>query len=91
MLARADPKKTTIQTNCKTQTKKKHTHQTPFIRQNTPHPKELKAKAHKLFAKEKSKHEEHNLDTVSEEVSLFYFIAIYIYIIVFNFKQYLFI
>lgn len=25
--------------------------QTPFVRQNTPHPKELKAKAHKLFAK----------------------------------------
>lgn len=24
--------------------------QTPFVRQNTPHPKELKAKAHKLFA-----------------------------------------
>ncbi|XP_018310620.1 protein lap4 isoform X5 [Mycetomoellerius zeteki] len=26
----------------------------PFIRQNTPHPKELKAKAHKLFSKGKS-------------------------------------
>lgn len=25
--------------------------QTPFVRQNTPHPKELKAKAHKLFSK----------------------------------------
>ncbi|KAK4881366.1 hypothetical protein RN001_004685 [Aquatica leii] len=25
--------------------------ETPFVRQNTPHPKELKAKAHKLFAK----------------------------------------
>lgn len=24
--------------------------QTPFVRQNTPHPKELKAKAHKLLA-----------------------------------------
>ncbi|XP_049827577.1 protein lap4 isoform X12 [Schistocerca gregaria] len=27
--------------------------ETPFVRQNTPHPKELKAKAHKLFAKGK--------------------------------------
>lgn len=25
--------------------------QTPFVRQNTPHPRELKAKAHKLFGK----------------------------------------
>lgn len=44
--------------------------ETPFVRQNTPHPKELKAKAHKLFAKEKSKVDESaNLDTLSEEVS----------------------
>lgn len=43
--------------------------ETPFVRQNTPHPKELKAKAHKLFAKEKSKLDESgNLDTLSEEV-----------------------
>lgn len=43
---------------------------TPFVRQNTPHPKELKLKAHKLFAKEKSKLEDSgNLDTVSEESS----------------------
>jgi hypothetical protein len=28
--------------------------QTPFVRQNTPHPKELKAKAHKLFGKGKT-------------------------------------
>ncbi|XP_023315337.1 protein lap4 isoform X8 [Trichogramma pretiosum] len=28
--------------------------ETPFVRQNTPHPKELKAKAHKLFAKGKN-------------------------------------
>nr|CAD7439036.1 unnamed protein product [Timema bartmani] len=27
--------------------------ETPFVRQNTPHPKELKAKAHKLFGKGK--------------------------------------
>lgn len=43
---------------------------TPFVRQNTPHPKELKEKAHKLFAKEKSKVDDGaNLDTLSEEVS----------------------
>ncbi|XP_034935994.1 protein lap4 isoform X2 [Chelonus insularis] len=28
--------------------------ETPFVRQNTPHPKELKAKAHKLFSKGKN-------------------------------------
>ncbi|XP_039279782.1 protein scribble homolog isoform X7 [Nilaparvata lugens] len=28
--------------------------ETPFVRQNTPHPKDLKAKAHKLFSKSKS-------------------------------------
>lgn len=44
--------------------------ETPFVRQNTPHPKELKAKAHKLFAKEKNKVDESgNLDTLSEEVN----------------------
>lgn len=43
---------------------------TPFVRQNTPHPKELKLKAHKLFAKEKNKADDGgNLDTLSEEVS----------------------
>ncbi|XP_049286596.1 protein lap4 isoform X8 [Anopheles funestus] len=41
---------------------------TPFVRQNTPHPKELKMKAHKLFAKErKSDDLSGNLDTLSEE------------------------
>lgn len=40
---------------------------TPFVRQNTPHPKDLKAKAHKLFAKEKAR-EDGNLDPLSEEV-----------------------
>uniref|UniRef100_A0AAG5DS83 PDZ domain-containing protein n=1 Tax=Anopheles atroparvus TaxID=41427 RepID=A0AAG5DS83_ANOAO len=40
----------------------------PFVRQNTPHPKELKMKAHKLFAKErKSDDLSGNLDTLSEE------------------------
>lgn len=34
--------------------------QTPFVRQNTPHPKELKAKAHKLFAKGQSSLEDSN-------------------------------
>ncbi|XP_055679755.1 protein lap4 isoform X4 [Lutzomyia longipalpis] len=44
--------------------------ETPFVRQNTPHPKELKMKAHKLFAKEKSKTEDTiGLDTLSEESS----------------------
>ncbi|GAB0093092.1 protein lap4 [Sergentomyia squamirostris] len=44
--------------------------QTPFVRQNTPHPKELKMKAHKLFAKEKSKTDDNiGLDTLSEESS----------------------
>ncbi|KAG4077841.1 hypothetical protein HA402_013775 [Bradysia odoriphaga] len=43
---------------------------TPFVRQNTPHPKELKLKAHKLFAKERgAKDESGNLDTLSEESS----------------------
>lgn len=46
---------------------------TPFVRQNTPHPKELKLKAHKLFAKEKNKSDDGgNLDTLSEEVSSAY-------------------
>ncbi|XP_024086270.1 protein lap4 isoform X1 [Cimex lectularius] len=31
----------------------KESSSTPFVRQNTPHPKELKAKAHKLFNKSK--------------------------------------
>lgn len=46
---------------------------TPFVRQNTPHPKELKLKAHKLFAKEKNRADDGgNLDTLSEEVSYFH-------------------
>lgn len=45
---------------------------TPFVRQNTPHPKELKAKAHKLFSKDKGRYDDSgNLDTLSEEVSAF--------------------
>lgn len=44
---------------------------TPFVRQNTPHPKELKAKAHKLFAKERSKQDDAiNIDTFTEEVRI---------------------
>ncbi|XP_055525253.1 protein lap4 isoform X11 [Wyeomyia smithii] len=44
---------------------------TPFVRQNTPHPKELKLKAHKLFAKERKSDDMSggNLDTLSEESS----------------------
>ncbi|XP_058827346.1 protein lap4-like isoform X10 [Topomyia yanbarensis] len=44
---------------------------TPFVRQNTPHPKELKLKAHKLFAKDKKSDDLSggNLDTLSEESS----------------------
>lgn len=41
---------------------------TPFVRQNTPHPKELKMKAQKLFGKGKAG-EENNLDALSEESS----------------------
>jgi len=42
---------------------------TPFVRQNTPHPKDLKAKAQKLKV-ERSRNEEHaNLVTLPEEVS----------------------
>jgi hypothetical protein len=43
--------------------------ETPFVRQNTPHPKELKLKAHKLFSKDK-RDEDSNLQPLSEEVSL---------------------
>ncbi|KRT85527.1 hypothetical protein AMK59_826, partial [Oryctes borbonicus] len=46
--------------------------QTPFVRQNTPHPKELKAKAHKLFAKGQTSLEESDLqqsDTVCDAVN----------------------
>lgn len=42
--------------------------ETPFVRQNTPHPKELKLKAHKLFSSKKQE-DTANLDTLSEEVS----------------------
>lgn len=35
--------------------------QTPFVRQNTPHPRELKAKAHKLFSKGQNSLEESDL------------------------------
>ncbi|XP_070155550.1 protein lap4 isoform X7 [Polyergus mexicanus] len=36
--------------------------ETPFVRQNTPHPKELKAKAHKLFSKGKSESRSESTD-----------------------------
>lgn len=44
--------------------------QTPFVRQNTPHPRELKAKAHKLFARGQTSLEEGDLqqaDTVCDD------------------------
>lgn len=37
--------------------------QTPFVRQNTPHPRELKAKAHKLFSKGQNSLEDSDLQT----------------------------
>lgn len=40
---------------------------TPFVRQNTPHPRELKMKAQKLFGKGKA--EDNGLDALSEESS----------------------
>ncbi|XP_063705869.1 protein lap4-like [Culicoides brevitarsis] len=43
--------------------------ETPFVRQNTPHPKELKMKAHKLFGKDKKPEDPTSLDTLSEESS----------------------
>uniref|UniRef100_A0A336LYR4 CSON005523 protein n=1 Tax=Culicoides sonorensis TaxID=179676 RepID=A0A336LYR4_CULSO len=43
--------------------------ETPFVRQNTPHPKELKMKAHKLFGKDKKQDDQTGLDTLSEESS----------------------
>lgn len=46
--------------------------ESPFVRQNTPHPKELKAKAHRILSKEKSKLEDgKDLDTLTEEVGYF--------------------
>lgn len=38
------------------------------MRQNTPHPKELKAKAHKLFGKDKKDDESNILFPLAEEV-----------------------
>nr|XP_012142079.1 PREDICTED: protein lap4 isoform X4 [Megachile rotundata] len=41
--------------------------ETPFVRQNTPHPKELKAKAHKLFSK--GKNDSRSASTEEQDVS----------------------
>ncbi|XP_031364656.1 protein lap4 isoform X9 [Apis dorsata] len=41
--------------------------ETPFVRQNTPHPKELKAKAHKLF--NKGKNDSRSASTDEQDVS----------------------
>lgn len=45
--------------------------QTPFVRQNTPHPRELKAKAHKLFSKGQNSLEESDLqpEPVAEAIN----------------------
>lgn len=48
--------------------------ESPFVRQNTPHPKELKAKAHRILSKEKIKLDDGNdLDTLDEEVRICYY------------------
>ncbi|XP_068911978.1 protein lap4 isoform X7 [Tenebrio molitor] len=39
--------------------------ETPFVRQNTPHPRELKAKAHKLFSKGQNSLEDSDLHSES--------------------------
>ncbi|XP_065157658.1 protein lap4-like isoform X4 [Atheta coriaria] len=44
--------------------------ETPFVRQNTPHPRELKAKAHKLFAKGQNSLEDSELQTTSEALPI---------------------
>ncbi|XP_029045611.2 protein lap4 isoform X3 [Osmia bicornis bicornis] len=41
--------------------------ETPFVRQNTPHPKELKAKAHKLFSK--GKNDSRSASTEEQDIS----------------------
>ncbi|XP_051162436.1 protein lap4 isoform X2 [Leptopilina boulardi] len=41
--------------------------ETPFVRQNTPHPKELKAKAHKLF--NKGRNDSYSASTDEQDVS----------------------
>ncbi|XP_012271241.1 protein lap4 isoform X3 [Orussus abietinus] len=41
--------------------------ETPFVRQNTPHPKELKAKAHKLFSK--GRNDSRSASTDEQDVS----------------------
>lgn len=48
--------------------------QTPFVRQNTPHPRELKAKAHKLFARgqtslEDSSEQQSHSESVAEAIN----------------------
>jgi hypothetical protein len=50
--------------------------ETPFVRQNTPHPKELKLKAHKLFSKDKKSDDDSNLLPLSEEVCVIFFLKI---------------
>lgn len=42
--------------------------QTPFVRQNTPHPRELKAKAHKLFSKGQNSLEDSDLQQQQQQL-----------------------
>ena len=49
--------------------------QTPFVRQNTPHPKELKAKAQKLFSKGKNDSRSISADEQVSCIILNYYIA----------------
>lgn len=43
--------------------------QTPFVRQNTPHPRELKAKAHKLFTKGQNSLEDSDLQSETTTIT----------------------
>ncbi|XP_049821121.1 protein lap4 isoform X4 [Aethina tumida] len=43
--------------------------ETPFVRHNTPHPKELKAKAHKLFSKGQNSLEESDVAETAEAIN----------------------
>ncbi|KAL3279114.1 hypothetical protein HHI36_016628, partial [Cryptolaemus montrouzieri] len=43
---------------------------TPFVRQNTPHPRELKAKAHKLFSKGQNSLDDSDLQNTTAHDSM---------------------
>lgn len=56
-----------------------HDKDTPFIRQNTPHPKELRDKAKKLLAKNRSDEGGASLEPLSEEVNIGFKKNIYLF------------